>query len=408
MVSTRFGPILLFAAVGALVGYFIGAYEDKAIAGVVFGILVAIPFGLMWMTRKRRWIAVAFLNLAFAAAYFAGDIRTLGFSIIASILTFAVSAVSLRELYAGNSLDALSHHFSVVTGLVNGYQVIEDGQLSVPTGPGRVFGPRLVIIGADNAAIFARGSQKTKVLGPDVYTSGAYEYVNRVFDLRHARRHLSYGEVLTSDVMTVNIALNTVFGIDLPEDVRLGHRGPDRVTKKKLTVAEETIIRNLDLNVPEWEEAVQTIIESCLRQAVAVEKLDDLLKPAVYRRLETRILRAVDARVSAWGISIDEVVIESIQPSPEVTAAQVEMWQADAQATRTAISERARAAAMRDALRLMADGYSTAKGLGMSTNEIHREVLRRTLEEISQDPATKLIFTPELSDLLKSLGDGQN
>ena len=180
------------------------------------------------------------------------------------------------------------------------------------------------------------------------------------------------------------------------------------MTKRKLSTDEEAVIQNLDLNIPEWEQAVQAIIESCLRQAVAAEMLDHLLTPAVYQRLEVRIRRAVNARVSEWGIIVDELVIESIHPSSEVTIAQVEMWQADAQAARTAVAERARAAAMRDALRLMADGYKTAKGMGMSTNEIHREVLRRTLEEISHDPATKLIFTPELSDLLKSLGDGQN
>ena len=196
MVSKRFAPIILIAAVGALVGYFIGDRLGQASAGVAFGIFIAIPLGLWWITTRRRWMAVALLNLAFASAYFTGDLVTLGFAIIASILTFAVSAVSLRELYDGNSREAISHHFSIVTGLTSGYQIIEEGEIAVPQIPGKVFGPRMVIIGADNAVIFARGSRKTRILGPDIYNSGAYEYVHRVIDLRHTRRPLAYGDVL--------------------------------------------------------------------------------------------------------------------------------------------------------------------------------------------------------------------
>jgi regulator of protease activity HflC (stomatin/prohibitin superfamily) len=86
-----------------------------------------------------------------------------------------------------------------------------------------------------------------------------------------------------------------------------------------------------------------------------------------------------------------------------VTEATASRWVAETQTDTTVTLETARAQALRDALRLIADGYRTAKAMGMSSREIHREVLRRTLEQIAKDPAAKLIFTPELRDLLRSL-----
>ncbi len=39
----------------------------------------------------------------------------------------------------------------------------------------------------------------------------------------------------------------------------------------------------------------------------------------------------------------------------------------------------------------------------MTDPQIDREVLRRTLEQIAKDPATKILFTPELANLLRTL-----
>ena len=62
-----------------------------------------------------------------------------------------------------------------------------------------------------------------------------------------------------------------------------------------------------------------------------------------------------------------------------------------------------RATATHDALLELADGYRHAKANGMSEDDINRFLLREVLETLFQDPANKIMLSPELNSLLQSL-----
>jgi regulator of protease activity HflC (stomatin/prohibitin superfamily) len=68
-----------------------------------------------------------------------------------------------------------------------------------------------------------------------------------------------------------------------------------------------------------------------------------------------------------------------------------------------AMAERVRAEAYRDALELIANGYSTAQGLGMSKKELHAEALRHLLNTLSSNPKFSALFNRELNELFSYL-----
>ena len=68
------GPILLFALVGGVIGFFFeqsnpGALEPHAaVVGAAAGALLGFPAGLFMQQQKRRWIAGAALALILISA----------------------------------------------------------------------------------------------------------------------------------------------------------------------------------------------------------------------------------------------------------------------------------------------------------------------------------------------------
>ncbi len=98
------------------------------------GILVGLPLGQFFTTRRRRWLVAALLNLEVIASGIAGGWWALAFTATAAALTFCVSAFILRDLYEGSEWAALRHHFNLAFGLVRGFQIIDEGKTVVPSG----------------------------------------------------------------------------------------------------------------------------------------------------------------------------------------------------------------------------------------------------------------------------------
>jgi regulator of protease activity HflC (stomatin/prohibitin superfamily) len=347
------------------------------------------------VTHRRRWAAVALLNLEFALSYVAGGWLGLGYSITASLLTFFVSAAILRELYGGNEFSAFRHHLQLALGLIRSFQVIDGGKTVMPQGPGPLFGPRTLIIRPGNAVILERGSQQTDALGPRIHTSRPFEFVKQIYDLQDRQKSFTFEEVLTADTMPTTVRIAATFGLDVHPRAKCGER--------PLLPAEQALLQRISLCVTDWETRAKSALERCVRQSIGNLELTELLSIGDFAPLEQNIAAMVNATIGPWGVRVSQVILECVQPRAEVTEATASRWVAETQTDTTVTLETARAQALRDALRLIADGYRTAKAMGMSSREIHREVLRRTLEQIAKDPAAKLIFTPELRDLLRSL-----
>ncbi|MCB0257930.1 MAG: hypothetical protein KDI55_29755, partial [Anaerolineae bacterium] len=118
-----------------------------------------------------------------------------------------------------------------------------------------------------------------------------------------------------------------------------------------------------------------------------------------YKDVQVEILAGANATSAAWHVVVGSILVESVEPPAEITAARTSMQVA---VTSGEIHVR-RAVATRDALLKLADAYKYAKKNGMSEDDINRFLLREVIETLFQDPANKIMLSPELNSLLQSL-----
>ncbi|MCG2769013.1 MAG: SPFH domain-containing protein [Chloroflexota bacterium] len=353
------------------------------------------------MPFSRRTAAIAALCFAWlvvSAILFPWQV--IGWSILASVLTFVASAVTLRELYGGGLRDAIVRHFRLLTGLDRRFQIIREGRTVIPAGAGPVTGPLLLIVGPENCVILESGPRQTRISGPDIFRTKLFEYVRAIYDLRQRQWSETIPNVMTADLMETTVAFTATYGIRVSPRARRG--------EAPLTPSEINMIQQVDSWMQNWEAGVRSAIEVAVRQAVGSLTLRDVLLPDQLVEIARSILDISNQRMRPWGVEIHRVVVESMQPEQQVKDATASRWLADTETETATIVEMARAAAWRNALQLIAAGYLEAKELGMTDAAIHREVLRRTLEQMATDPATKIVITPELdsalSDLRRSIG----
>lgn len=382
--------ILAVTLVVGACGYLLSSQlKLEPVEAAVVGAFVGLPMGLGLATGVRRWLLVMGINVVLVVAYLDDGWSAAFYAVLTSALAFGFSAISLKELYEGSRLAALKHHVHVAFCWSNGFQVIEGGKTTVPAKAKLLLGPRKLLIKPDNAAILERGKAQTKVLGPAFYGTAAYEHVREIFDLRVQNEPLIFDRVVTDDGMEAKVRVQVTYGIDIPEEMRMG--------KDPFETTQEQVIRRIDMHTREWNSSTRTAIENAVRRAVGAWQMGDLFRPAALGSLGEEIARIARATCRGWHVRIDDVIVAEIAPSSTFTGARIE---ADAEL----VKEVARANALRQTLILIAQGYKAAKDLDMEADEIHREVLRRTLMEMRKDPAVKLVFTPELQELLSSLG----
>ena len=308
-----------------------------------------------------------------------------------SLLGFAVSARLLRDFYDGSTWNSLRHHLGILFHRTNGFTVVENGRVVYPTSEGQRFGPRLIISRPGNAALLERGNRQ-RVVGASVFASGRFEYVKLVFDLREQQQSLTFDDVLTREMICTTVKTTVAYSLEISDAARGGAEQP--------SAAEQAALRQLPYTMPDWPKASHGAVENSLRQVISTVTLTDLLSAAHLEPLERRMLHLANVRTLTWGVRIHHVIIECLQPTGPVTAATTGRWIAGTESETLLTNERARALATREMLQLIAQGYAIAKGLGMDDHEIHREVLRRTLEQLARDPATKVLVTRDVRDLL--------
>lgn len=355
------------------------------IGGVVIGLLLGIPLVTFTLTGRHRWLAILALNACYVLAFLIGGWEAAGAAVLASVLALVVSAALLRHLFDDSTWEALYYQLELAFGRNKGIQVIEQGQTVVPAEGGQLLGPRMVIIRPENAVILERGGQQTRVSGPRILKSEPFEYVRRIYDLRPHQEWLSLSAVPTADLMAVDVTAHATYRIDIPEACRLG--------REPFTPQQDQVVQQIDLRAPEWERATKGVVEGHIRRLIGAVEMHDLMRNGVLQRMEHQALRLANEQCGAWHVVVDTLILERVQPVAEATAG---------------MAGRARAAAQRDALRLMADGYQQARDRGMTDDEIQYEVLRHTLEQIAKDSSTELLLTPEYQDLASILRQNRN
>lgn len=368
---------LLTACTGLLIGE---ALQEESL-GLALGLFVGIPVGLFLVAHRRRWIAVALLNAEFVLSYAVGGILGLLFSVTAAGLTFFVSASILRELYDGSEIEAFRHHLRLALGMVKGFQIIDSSKASAAEDAKVVLGPCRYIIKPGTAVMMEAGSRLSRISGPAMFTSKPYEYVKRIHDLGEKQQTFTFDGVVTRDLMSATVTVTAMYGLDIADSARQGTIA--------LTPIEEAILRDLLQRTPDWEAAAKTALEHSVRQVIGSFRLSEVLRGTCYPRLGHEIWGTGNRVTGQLGVHIRCVTLESVRAKQEVMTALDNRW-----------AETARAEGMREALALLADGYERARKAGMADEQITREVLRRTLEEMSRDPATKFVISPDLLDML--------
>ena len=310
---------------------------------------------------------------------------------VTALAAFFASAHLVRDFYGGSTLEAFRRQLLLLIGWTRGFQIIEDGRVAFPRDSHQLLGPLQMIIKPGNGVILERGKHQ-RVFGASVFRTGNFEYVKTVFDLREHQRSVQLDEVLSRDLIPVNTKATITYTLNISDGGRQG--------TAELLESEQDLLRQLAFKMPDWETATRSAVEHSIRQVVNGSTLNELLSPGHIAPLERRIQALTNGRTLAWGVRVDHVLIECVQPSAPVKEATITRWVAGAEGESTLLAERARALAAKEMLQVIAQGYALAKGMGMTNDEIHREILRRTLEQIARDPATKYLFTPELRTLL--------
>lgn len=306
-------------------------------------------------------------------------------------VTFLASALAYREFY-GSAGAAIQFHWSVVMGTAHGFQKIEDGTTTLPKDATRpVLGPRVVIVAPYNAVVLERGSQQTGIRGPEIFKLKAFELVKRIYDLRPRQESLTFHGVLTADGLLTTVNLSATYCIAISRLAKLG--------LKKLTRGDLGILQNLDLRMPHWEQAVRSAIERSVRDAVRARRLANLMKLQNQDDLGEAIIALARTRVEPWGIFLDQVRVESVHPTNEVTEATTDSWVARQEKQ----AQYARAQSLAQWARAMADALEIAQAKDLSQEALYREAWCRAIERMSKSIPEGLVMEPDVDRVLVTL-----
>lgn len=385
--------VILVGILGGAIGYFIGALLDDwqhelAVAGFLFGALTE-----MWhITTQRRWFIVGLLAVLYVVSYIQGGIIALLAALAATTLTFILSAVIVRHLYPSGEWEALVHHLRLALGMTRGFLIVEDAKITVPKDKkGPLMGPHELIVKPMNALVLERGKQQTRIVGPTRLKTDPFEYPRKPIPIGPQQTRLEIPHVLSSDHVPVTVTLCATYGIDLPDAVVLG--------KEDWEQDHADILQYILLHTPDWARQTQSAIEAAARVEFHKMNLDQLLDPSQHAAMQKSIENTAFTATTAWKVKVKSVMIENVQPPTEIKAARTSM--------RVAIASgeihKQRAVATHDALMTLADAYKHAKENGMSEDDINRFLLREVLETLFQDPANRIMLSPELNSLLQSL-----
>ena len=393
MQNKLLGALALAGAMGGVAGLIVGIIVGAPLplVGALAGAITIFPFGGYVIRHQRRWVSMAFLNGLMVVTVLKLGWAAAGVAALASFLTFFIAAGIMRCWYDDSDWKALKSHFKIAIGLNHGFQIVDEGKTTLPKDAGVLLGPWLVIIKPCNAVIMERGAKQTEILGPTTYTTKPYEYVKHYFDLREVTKTLIIDRVPTEEAINVDYRLRVSYGIDIRESARLG---PGELVE--LNDQEKRALQQLSMQDGDWKETAHSAVQSSVRQFTCRRGIAEIIAPEGYGYIELQILNLTNQRLRNWHIQFSNIIIEAIEVPLAFDAAGTE-------AATVGIRDIAQAEAYRDTLHIIADAYKNAKeDLHMRSDEIYREVLRRTLEKLAGNPSV-LLYAPLLRDLMNNL-----
>lgn len=324
--------------------------------------------------------------------------------------------------------------WTLIAGINYPYQIVEDGKVTV-TKPGGILrfigGPGIVVIKPGNAVAFERGGTVTRIEGPGVARTVAFERIKQVVDLRPQWDTIEADDVQTRDGIPLRLKAGVGYQIEplANTERRLGTgEGPAGPFDGAIGGAHPVHLNNVFRAVylagtSGWQVVSPGAAELALRDAIGRRTLaeiygqvaDDAVTPTVIPQLEQEALNDAQAWALEWGAAITVVDVTALEAPEEVRDRILQQWEAAAQ--RGLIAARGEAEAR------VLDAIETVK-LGVREQTLERieaaiqrgaeilkqpgqierylDLLERLTTQISRDSATALRYIEALEQLAEN------
>lgn len=353
----------------------------SVLVGVLSGFLFGFLYDLLTKDRPLQHPLIPLICALILAGLVFGGWTAFLLTAATALLTFALAAYAMRELYRGSWRAATRDLWRIAQGKLAGAQVIEDGQSTYPKGEQSPVGPREVTIKPYNAVIFEMGTRQTRISGPARLTTIKSEAVKHIYDLRPRRNSWPFTNVLTRDLIPVEVTVSLSWRINVPPEAARGSVSFQRKDKD--------IIQKLNRPMADCERGVQVAIEESVRAVVGALNLQALRQQNA-RDLERQIRNRANRNTRSWGIAVDRVTLENLQLARQMTEAATGNWVTTRQGQAVATADLVRANARASALQALAAAYKSATRAGMPADAVEWESWRRTLEQMAKDLHIKL------------------
>lgn len=151
----------------------------------------------------------------------------------------------------------------------------------------------ILVVHDDSAAILERAGRISRIVRAGITTLQPYERVRTAVDLRPQRAALNIKNVLTKDLVSLNIELTAIYQIV---------QTPDAILKATCSV-------------DDWRKATESAIASVLRDVISEQGLRQGKKVAIPSRESIRQLltQQLNTVTSQWGVQVTTLMIGAIE-----------------------------------------------------------------------------------------------
>jgi regulator of protease activity HflC (stomatin/prohibitin superfamily) len=286
-------------------------------------------------------------------------------------------------------------------------QIVQGGRVVHSLPPSEDFrmpGPGILIIRSGNAAVLERAGKITRIVGPGLHLTEAWEHLCAIVDLSQQTGTWKLENVSTRDCIRLEVELTVEYSIMVNQHA-LVTRGQYKL--------DEDIIRRSVLTTPNWKEKTEKAAERTLRSVMATRSLDQVRDPEGRDSsngavpcvpLGDEIRRRLSRESQQWGVEIASVGIDRItmpeeiqQRIDELRSAEIKRRTAEVEARITYTEAAARAKAR--SIESQADAAAEA--------ERWRAVIHSLQKDLLLDPKTISQVALKLAGVLTTVDDFQ-
>lgn len=387
-------PFAIFGVIGLIADQEI--WRGFLFGGLI-GLIAFIPIGIAREYDRYQWILALGVGVLYVIFSVEATPYGLVVTAITGALTFLITVAGVSKYFEGTGLSPLDAVIDILLGRVKEpvtEEVPKQGVKFVEA-LNRDYGPRLTMIKPDAAVIMEKGSEQTKIVGPNTFQSEPGEYISRVYRLKPIHKRYRFRQVLTKDLIAVSIIVSITYGVDVEIEARIGERD--------LKESEKKAIQRLDNWTDNWEQELRSVVEKRLRNFVGRDKLEKVASVGAQSEISRFIRSYVKHEVRSRGLKIYHLDIVSVRLDQNITRATEEKWLVNTRTGTMVEQEKARGEAWRAALEQIVYAYDHARQANLPDEMVYRELLRRVFEQATINPQTRNLLPPELGGILADL-----